>query len=275
MQLRKNTSPSPAQVVVKMRDSLMEPALRFKHSLQDPLHYKRAASLTAEPAAAGGGGGAPLRATTTIHIPARQNAVTATLGPFGTAKRIVQREGFFALYKGLTAVYTGIIPKMAIRFVSFEQYRELFQSSSYLTSHVNPTAITFTAGLLSGLTEAIMVVTPSEVCKVRMMGQYHSMVDPAAVQKRKYTNVIQTALVITKEEGYVALFELLWLWIRARDREVGRHLARLSLQLTDSSRSIRIVHNILTASAHYTKGSSLPCCDRAAIKLLISLLIVP
>jgi hypothetical protein len=51
--------------------------------------------------------------------------VQATMGPIGTAKRIVQREGFLALYKGLTAVYTGIIPKMAIRFLSFEQYKEL------------------------------------------------------------------------------------------------------------------------------------------------------
>lgn len=48
------------------------------------------------------------------------NTVVAPLGPFGTARRIIQREGPLALYKGLTAVYTGIVPKMAIRFVSFE-----------------------------------------------------------------------------------------------------------------------------------------------------------
>ena len=51
--------------------------------------------------------------------------MTASLGPFGTARRIVQREGPLALYKGLTAVYTGIVPKMAIRFVSFEYYRDV------------------------------------------------------------------------------------------------------------------------------------------------------
>ena len=39
--------------------------------------------------------------------------VVAPLGPFGTARRIIQREGPMALYKGLTAVYTGIVPKMA------------------------------------------------------------------------------------------------------------------------------------------------------------------
>ena len=61
-------------------------------------------------------------------------------------------------------------------------------------------AVTFTAGLASGLTEAIMVVTPAEVCKIRMQSQYHSMMDPAQMQHRKYTNVFQTAMTIVREE---------------------------------------------------------------------------
>ena len=94
---------------------------------------------------------------------------------------------------------------MAIRFVSFEQYRETITS---LAGEEKPTtAITFTAGLMSGLTEAIMVVTPAEVCKIRMQSQFHSMMDPAQMQKRKYTNVFQTAYTITKEEGLGALYK--------------------------------------------------------------------
>ena len=129
-------------------------------------------------------------------------AVTATLGPFGTAKRIVQREGFFALYKGLTAVWTGIVPKMAIRFVSFEQYKEILAPVMGASSYT-----VFLAGLASGLTEAVMVVTPAEVCKIRMQGQYNSMVDPVQMQHRKYTNVVQTAFTIVKEEGPGALYK--------------------------------------------------------------------
>jgi len=37
--------------------------------------------------------------------------------------RIVNKEGIFALYKGLGAVVSGIVPKMAIRFSSFELYK--------------------------------------------------------------------------------------------------------------------------------------------------------
>lgn len=44
-------------------------------------------------------------------------------GPIATASRIVSHEGFFALYKGLSAVMAGIVPKMAVRFTSFEAYK--------------------------------------------------------------------------------------------------------------------------------------------------------
>ncbi len=36
---------------------------------------------------------------------------------------IVQRETPLALYKGLGAVLSGITPKMAVRFASFESYK--------------------------------------------------------------------------------------------------------------------------------------------------------
>jgi solute carrier family 25 (mitochondrial citrate transporter), member 1 len=154
--------------------------------------------------------------------------VVATLGPFGTARRIIQREGPMALYKGLTAVYTGIVPKMAIRFVSFEYYRDVlggwyntYQTTSSSGGSVTaaaastaaaeatsiPPQVTFFAGLLSGLTEAILVVTPAEVCKIRMQSQYHSLMDPTQMTHMKYKNVVQTAALVVKEEGLGALYK--------------------------------------------------------------------
>ena len=129
-------------------------------------------------------------------------------------------------------MWTGIVPKMAIRFVSFEWYREYLGSGyhKYLSSGKNdptqqlnpgqyPRSVTFFAGLASGLTEAVMVVTPAEVCKIRMQSQYNSMIDPAQLKHRKYTNVLQTATVIVREEGlgalceymYIVCFEILYL----------------------------------------------------------------
>uniref|UniRef100_A0A7S4T6Q3 Mitochondrial carrier protein n=1 Tax=Ditylum brightwellii TaxID=49249 RepID=A0A7S4T6Q3_9STRA len=98
---------------------------------------------------------------------------------------------------------------MAIRFVSFEQYREIFHSFSHPKNNTEPftSTVTFFAGLASGLTEAILVVTPAEVCKIRMQSQYHSLLDPQQMKHRKYTNVVQTATTIVREEGLGALYK--------------------------------------------------------------------
>lgn len=130
--------------------------------------------------------------------------VTASLGPLGTAQRIIKREGYFSLYKGLSAVYTGIIPKMAIRFLSYEMYSEKLSS---IVPESSARAVPFFAGLGCGLTEAIMIVTPAEVCKIRLQSQYHSLVDPKQMTHRKYTNVLQTAVLIVREEGITALYK--------------------------------------------------------------------
>jgi hypothetical protein len=176
MQLRKNHVES---VERKIQHSLVEPVLRLKHSLQDPLTFIKTTTTTTtttntllhEPSmtltSLRGLPPPPITTASTAStstIPIKGTTI-ASLGPIGTAKRIVQREGFFALYKGLTAVYMGIIPKMAIRFVSFEQYKEWL--NEYTPMGRSTTTTTFTAGLFSGLTEAVLVVTPAEVCKVR------------------------------------------------------------------------------------------------------------
>ena len=99
MQLRKNQVES---VEKKIQHSLVEPALRLKHSLQEP-GLRMAANAE--------GGSATLRGLppqqttgsakiTTLHTTKMPGTTVATLGPIGTAKRIIKREGFFSLYKG-------------------------------------------------------------------------------------------------------------------------------------------------------------------------------
>jgi solute carrier family 25 citrate transporter 1 len=51
-----------------------------------------------------------------------------------TGAEIVKRETPLGLYKGLGAVVTGIVPKMAIRFTSFEAYKQLLADD---TGHVS------------------------------------------------------------------------------------------------------------------------------------------
>ncbi len=122
-------------------------------------------------------------------------------GFLATGASIVQRETPLGLYKGLGAVMTGIVPKMAIRFSSFEWYKQLLADKR--TGAVSGPA-TFAAGLASGVTEAVAVVTPMEVLKIRLQAQHHSMADPLDVPK--YRNAAHAMYTVVREEGPLALY---------------------------------------------------------------------
>jgi len=51
-----------------------------------------------------------------------------------TGVEIVRKETPLALYKGLGAVLTGIVPKMAIRFTSFEWYKQMLANDQGVVS---------------------------------------------------------------------------------------------------------------------------------------------
>lgn len=118
-----------------------------------------------------------------------------------TGADIVRKETPLALYKGLGAVLTGIVPKMAIRFTSFESYKQFLADKQ--TGIVSGKS-TFLAGLAAGVTEAVAVVTPMEVVKIRLQAQHHSMADPLDVPK--YRNAAHALYTVVKEEGIGALY---------------------------------------------------------------------
>lgn len=122
-------------------------------------------------------------------------------GFYRTGADIVKRETPLGLYKGLGAVLTGIIPKMAIRFTSFETYKQLLADKS--TGAISGKG-TFIAGLAAGVTEAVAVVTPMEVIKIRLQAQHHSLADPLDVPK--YRNAAHALYTVVKEEGVGALY---------------------------------------------------------------------
>ena len=56
-------------------------------------------------------------------------------GFIATGREIVRRETALGLYKGLGAVLSGIIPKMAIRFTSYGWYKQLLSNKE--TGHIS------------------------------------------------------------------------------------------------------------------------------------------
>lgn len=117
-----------------------------------------------------------------------------------TGKEIVKRETPLGLYKGLGAVMTGIVPKMAIRFTSYEEYKRLLADKDGVVQ----SSSNFLAGLAAGVTEAVAVVTPMEVIKIRLQAQHHSMADPLDIPK--YRNAAHALYTVIKEEGVGALY---------------------------------------------------------------------
>ena len=118
-----------------------------------------------------------------------------------TGREIVRREPPLGLYNGLGAVLTVIIPKIAIRFTSFEAYKQALANKD--TGVISGRG-TFLAGLAAGVTEAVAVVTPMEVIKIRLQAQHHSMADPLDVPK--YRNAAHALYTVVKEEGFGALY---------------------------------------------------------------------
>ena len=60
------------------------------------------------------------------------------------------------------------------------------------------------AGLAAGVTEAVAVVSPMEVVKIRLQAQHHSMADPLEIPK--YRNAAHALYTVVREEGVGALY---------------------------------------------------------------------
>ena|SRR5947207_2763004 len=60
------------------------------------------------------------------------------------------------------------------------------------------------AGLAAGVTEAVAVVTPMEVVKIRLQAQHHSLADP--LDTPKYRSAPHALFTVLREEGVSALY---------------------------------------------------------------------
>jgi solute carrier family 25 (mitochondrial citrate transporter), member 1 len=65
-------------------------------------------------------------------------------------------------------------------------------------------ALYILAGLGAGTTEAVMVVNPMEVVKIRLQAQMHSLADP--LETPRYRNAAHAVYTIVREEGFGVLY---------------------------------------------------------------------
>jgi solute carrier family 25 citrate transporter 1 len=170
-------------------------------------------------------------------------------GFFATGAYIVRRETPLGLYKGLGAVIAGIVPKMAIRFMSFEYYKNALADPK---TGVTSSQGVFLAGLGAGTTEAVAVVNPMEVVKIRLQAQQHSLADPLEVPR--YRNAAHALYTIIREEGILTLY-----------RGVALTAAR---QATNQAANFTAYQELKAWAQKYHGTSDLPSYETAMIGLI-------
>ncbi|VDO82121.1 unnamed protein product [Schistosoma margrebowiei] len=91
-------------------------------------------------------------------------------GPIDCVKKTVGSYGFRGLYRGLPVLLYGSVPKSAVRFGAFEEFkRHNLSPDGTLTAGRK-----LLCGLGAGVCEAIMVVTPMETIKVKFINDQTS-----------------------------------------------------------------------------------------------------
>lgn len=111
-------------------------------------------------------------------------------------KKTVKQNGFFGLYRGLSVLLYGSIPKSAVRFGSFEFLRSHMVDDRGQLSDAGK----LLCGLGAGVAEAIFAVTPMETVKVKFINDQRSA-------NPKYKGFFNGVGAIVKQEGLSGVYK--------------------------------------------------------------------
>ncbi|XP_037952333.1 putative tricarboxylate transport protein, mitochondrial [Teleopsis dalmanni] len=117
-------------------------------------------------------------------------------GMVDCVKKTVQKRGFLGLYRGLSVLLYGSIPKSACRFGSFEFLRSIMVNENGQLSNQGK----LLAGLGAGVCEAIVAVTPMETIKVKFINDHRSA-------KPQYKGFVHGVGTIIRTEGIGGIYK--------------------------------------------------------------------
>lgn len=117
-------------------------------------------------------------------------------GPVDCAVKTVRSHGFFGLYRGLSSLLYGSIPKASVRFATFEYLKNQLADDNGRLSQVH----TLTCGLGAGVAEAVVIVCPMETVKVKFI---HDQTQPNPRFKGFFSGVA----TIVKTEGLGGVYK--------------------------------------------------------------------
>lgn len=117
-------------------------------------------------------------------------------GPVDCAVKTVKSHGFFGLYRGLSSLLYGSIPKASVRFATFEYLKNNMADDRGKLSQVQ----TLLCGLGAGVAEAVVIVCPMETVKVKFI---HDQTQPNPRFKGFFSGVA----TIVKSEGLGGVYK--------------------------------------------------------------------
>lgn len=116
-------------------------------------------------------------------------------GPVNVITTTVREKGFLALYEGVGALVVGTAVKAAVRFLAYDQFKQmLVDDSGRLTG---PRSLL--AGLGAGFAESILAVTPMETIKTKLIHDSNS-------PNPKYKGLVHGTGAIIKAEGIQGIY---------------------------------------------------------------------
>jgi len=116
-------------------------------------------------------------------------------GPISCLRISVKEQGLLSIYKGLSPLVIGTAAKAAVRFVGFEKFKSLLMDKDGKLT--GPRAML--AGMGAGMIEALLVVTPTETIKTKLIHDHN-------LPKPKYNGMIHGVMTIAKTEGISGLY---------------------------------------------------------------------
>jgi len=117
-------------------------------------------------------------------------------GVLDCAKKTVQTKGVLGLYSGLTTLVVGSIPKAAVRFAAFNQFKEMLKDKDGKLTPLR----TMLAGMGAGVSEAILAVTPMETVKTKLIADQNSA-------KPRYNGLVHGVRTMVAEEGIGSIYK--------------------------------------------------------------------
>ncbi|EDO33353.1 predicted protein [Nematostella vectensis] len=117
-------------------------------------------------------------------------------GPIDCVKKTVKGHGVLGLYRGLSSLLYGSVPKASVRFAVFEYLKnKMADENGKLTQFQ-----TLASGLGAGVSEAVVVVCPMETIKVKFI---HDQTQP----NPKYKGFFSGVRTILKTEGFFGVYK--------------------------------------------------------------------